>query len=265
VKNPLDSTFENRDPYGILGVATGAAPADIRKAYLRLARRHHPNLFATDPEKYRAATALMQEINAAYELLSDPGRRGLWDRQHSIAPHLGRVARRERELKKYFDSELVARVIRKYNGFVSSLRTAAERKKATQQIRKFQTSRAGTAYITGLASLHYREVMDFLRQDKRVSFFDDGLVEIMLLYERAFEVYPSSVFITYAWLCHQENGGKFPPELDVRPSPSQQQSVVRLRLPGPRGDPAPAESNSVRRFGSQVWDWLMARPGERRS
>jgi hypothetical protein len=261
VKNPLDSTFDHKDPYRILGVAAGAAAADIRKAYLGLARRHHPNLFATDPEKYRAATALMQEINCAYELLSDSQRRGLWDRQHAVAPQPARGTRREQELKKYFDAELVARVIRRYNGFVSSLRTAEERKKATRQIRKFQASRAGTSYITGLASLHYREVMDFLKQDKRVSFFDDGLVEIMLLYERAFEVYPSSVFITYAWLCHQENGGKFPPGLDVRPA--QEQSVVRLRLPGPRGE-AP-ESKPEKGFASQVWDWLMEKPGERRS
>jgi len=263
VKNPLDSTFDYRDPYQILGVAAGAAAADIRKAYLRLAKRNHPNLFATDPEKYRSSTALMQDINVAYELLSDTHRRELWDRQHAVAPQPARGTRREQELKKYFDAELVARVIRKYSGFVSSLRTADERKKATRQIRKFQASRAGTEYIRGLASLQYREVMDFLKSDKRVSFFDDGLVEIMLLYERAFEVAPSSVFITYAWLCHQENRGKFPPGLQVRPSPAPEQGIVRLRLSGPRGDSPGAKTEKG--FASQVWEWLMEKPGERPS
>ena len=134
MKNPLDSSFDNRDPYKVLGVAAGAATADIRRAYLGLARRNHPNLFATDPEKYRASTELMQDINAAYELLSDLHRRELWDRQHSVAPNLGRVARREQELKKYYDARLLQRVIRKYNGFVSALRTAEERQQATRSI-----------------------------------------------------------------------------------------------------------------------------------
>ncbi|GEM_PF-854661 len=264
MKNPLDSTFDHKDPYKVLGVAPGAAPADIRKAYLGLAKRNHPNLFATDPQKYRDSTELMRDINCAYELLGDPGRRELWDRQHSVAPCPGRAARRERELKKYFDAELVARVIRRYNGFVSSLSTAKERQNATGKIEKFQASRAGSAYIRRLAALHYREVMDFLKQDKRVSFFDDGLVEIMLLYERAFEVSPSSVFITYAWLCYQENHGKFPAGLEVRRTPAQEQGVVRLRLPGPRGESA-ADSRRAKGFGSQVWEWLMEKPGQRRS
>jgi hypothetical protein len=266
VKNPLDSTFDNRDPYKILGVAAGAATADIRRAYLGLAKRNHPNLFATDPEKYRASTALMQDINAAYELLSDPGRRELWDRQHSIAPHLGRVARREQELKKYYDAELLQRVIRKYNGFVSSLRTAEEREKATRMIQKFQASQAGSAYIRELVARHYEEVMELLKSDKRISVYDDGLVEIMLLYKGAFEVSPGSVFITYAYLCYRDYRGGFPAGLGRRRQPAQgpTEGVVRLRLPGPRGDSAASGSKLGKGFGSQVWEWLMAKPGERR-
>jgi curved DNA-binding protein CbpA len=264
MKNPLDSTFDNRNPYKILGVAVGASAADIRKAYLGLARRHHPNLFATDPEKYRSSTELMQDINCAYELLSDPQRRELWDRQHSVVPSPGRVARREQELKKYFDAELLQRVIRKYNGFVGSLRTPEERQKATRRIEKFQASRAGSAYIEELASRHYRDVMEFLKTDKRISVYDDGLVEIMHLYKGAFEVSPGSVFITYAYLCHRDNRGKFPAGLEARRPPSQEEGgVVRLRLAGPRGDPA-SGSKPAKGFGSQVWEWLMEKPGKRR-
>lgn len=263
MKNPLDSTFDHKDPYKVLGVAAGAAPADIRKAYLGLAKLNHPNLFATDPEKYRASTELMQDINCAYELLSDPHRRELWDRQHSLAPRPAQATRREQELRKYYDPDLIQRVMRKYYEFVGSLSTAGERKKATRRIQKFQASRAGTAYLRGLAALHYREVMDFLKHDKRISFYDDGLVEIMLLYEGAFEVSLTSVFITYAFLCHRENRGKFPAGLDTRRTPSREQGgVVRLRLPGPRGVSA---SKPARGFRSQVWEWLMEKPGERRS
>ncbi|MBN2465770.1 J domain-containing protein [candidate division WOR-3 bacterium] len=259
MKNPLDSTFDHRDPYKILGVAPGAAAADIRKAYLGLARRHHPNLFATDPEKYRASTTRMQEINCAYELLSDPHRRGLWDRQHSVAPHLGRVARREQELKKFYDAELLARVIRQYNAFVSSLGTARERQQETLRIQKFQTTRRGSAYIRELITRHYREVMDFLRSDKRISFFDDGLVQIMFLYAGAYEVSPGDVFVTYAYLCHRDNHGGLPPGLEARPPRAEEPGVVRLRLPGPHGA---STAKPAKGFGSQVWDWLMEKPGE---
>jgi hypothetical protein len=261
VKNPLDSTFDHKDPYKILGVAAGAAPADIRKAYLGLAKRNHPNLFATDPEKYRASTELMQDINCAYELLSDPHRRELWDRQHSITAR--EPSRRGREVARYYDAELVQRVIRKYNGFVSSLRTAEERRKATRKIEKFQTSRAGAAYIRELVARQYREVMDFLKSDKRISLYDDGLVQIMFLYEGAYEVSPGDIFITYAYLCRRDYHGGFPAGLDAKrtPAPDTGDGVVRLRLPGPRGD---ARSKPAKGFGAQVWEWLMAKPGDHR-
>jgi hypothetical protein len=262
VKNPLDTTFDNKDPYRTLGVAAGAATADIRKAYLGLAKRNHPNLFATDPEKYRSSTLLMQDINAAYELLSDPHRRGLWDRQHSVAPQPARGTRRERELRRYYDPELIQRVIRKYNGFVSSLGSARERQQATRKITKFQTSRAGAAYIRELVTRHYKEVMGFLKSDKRISLYDDGLVQIMFLYEGAYEISPGDVFITYAYLCHRDYHGGFPAGLDARPTPAPGtgDGIVRLRLPGPQGDSSP---RSAKGFGGQVWEWLMAKPGTR--
>jgi len=263
VKNPLDSTFDKKDPYKILGVTAGASPADIRRAYLGLARCNHPNLFATDAEKYRTSTELMQDINAAYELLSDPGRRELWNRQHAVVPSPGRATRREQELRKYYDAQLLQRVIRMYNGFVSSLLTAEERLRATRRIEKFQVSRAGSAYIRELATRHYREVMEFLKSDKRISVYDDGLVEIMLLYKGAFEVSPGSVFVTYAYICYRDNHGRIPAGLDARPTPQPGtgDGVIRLRLPGPRCDSA---SKPTKGLGTQVWEWLMAKPGDHR-
>jgi len=270
VKNSLDSTFDRKDPYKTLGVAPGATPAEIRKTYIGLAKRNHQDLFATDPEKYRSSTRLMQDINAAYELLSDPARRQLWDRQHPavVKPRAAPPAAppRTQVESRYYDPELVNRVLRKYNEFVGSLRTAAERQKATRKIGKFQTSRAGSAYIRGLVDLQYREVMDFLKLDRRVSVFDDELVAIMFLYEGSFEVSPSGLFITYAYILYRENRGKFPPGLDGgrRPSPGQHADVVQLRLPGSRGDDASSGSKPDKGLGSQVWEWLMAKPGSRR-
>lgn len=66
---------EFRDYYGILGVAKSATPAEIKKAFRKLARMHHPDVAAdkaTAEEKFK-------EINEAYEVLSDPEKRKKYD------------------------------------------------------------------------------------------------------------------------------------------------------------------------------------------
>lgn len=62
------------DPYEVLGVPRGASRAEIRRAYLTLARRHHPDR-GGDP-------AAMQAVNAAWAVLGDPARRRAWDAEH---------------------------------------------------------------------------------------------------------------------------------------------------------------------------------------
>lgn len=69
---------KKEDPKGLyatLGVALDAGEADIRKAYRRLALRWHPDKNPDNP----AATAEFQKISAAYEVLSDQGRREMYD------------------------------------------------------------------------------------------------------------------------------------------------------------------------------------------
>jgi DnaJ-class molecular chaperone len=63
------------DYYEILGVEREAAPADIKRAFRRLARELHPDVNGHDPEaeeKFKAAAE-------AYEVLSDPERRRVYD------------------------------------------------------------------------------------------------------------------------------------------------------------------------------------------
>ena len=56
------------DYYKILGVDKSASQEDIRKAFKKLARKHHPDLNPNDPDAKRR----FQEINEANEVLGDP-------------------------------------------------------------------------------------------------------------------------------------------------------------------------------------------------
>ena len=64
-----------RDYYETLGVSRGASEDDLKKAYRRLAKQYHP-----DANKDQGAEARFIEINEAYETLSDPQKRALYDR-----------------------------------------------------------------------------------------------------------------------------------------------------------------------------------------
>ncbi len=66
---------EFKDYYAVLGVQRDASEAEIKKAFRRLARQHHPDL-AKDK---RAAEEKFKEINEAYEVLSDPQKRKRYD------------------------------------------------------------------------------------------------------------------------------------------------------------------------------------------
>jgi len=64
------------DPYKALGVAKDATAAQIRSAYRKLAKQHHPDLNPGDAE----AEQRFKTVSAANDLLSDPDRRGRFDR-----------------------------------------------------------------------------------------------------------------------------------------------------------------------------------------
>ncbi len=67
------------DPYRILGLLRGASATQVKAAYRRLAKRYHPDGEHGDETAFLA-------VQAAYQLLADPIRRGDWDRAHAPGP-----------------------------------------------------------------------------------------------------------------------------------------------------------------------------------
>ena len=65
-----------RDYYDVLGVARGASEADVKKAYRRLAMKHHPDRNPGDA----ASEEKFKEASEAYEVLSDGEKRERYDR-----------------------------------------------------------------------------------------------------------------------------------------------------------------------------------------
>lgn len=67
--------MEFKDYYATLGVAKTASEKEIKQAFRKLARKHHPDVNPGD----KAAEAKFKEINEAYEVLGDPAKRKKYD------------------------------------------------------------------------------------------------------------------------------------------------------------------------------------------
>ena len=67
--------MEFKDYYKVLGVERSASDDEIKKAFRRLARKHHPDI-----SKASDASARMQELNEAHEVLRDKEKRAAYDR-----------------------------------------------------------------------------------------------------------------------------------------------------------------------------------------
>ncbi|HRY90301.1 MAG TPA: molecular chaperone DnaJ, partial [Rubrivivax sp.] len=78
-----------RDYYDVLGVPRNASDDDIKKAYRKLAMKHHPD--RNQGDKAKAAEERFKEAKEAYEMLSEPQKRAAYDQfgHAGVDPNMG--------------------------------------------------------------------------------------------------------------------------------------------------------------------------------
>ncbi|MFD2583641.1 DnaJ C-terminal domain-containing protein [Pedobacter vanadiisoli] len=85
------------DYYKILDLKKDASTEDIKKAYRKLARKHHPDLNPNNEE----ANKKFQEINEANEVLSDPEKRKKYDKYGKDWQHADQLDAQEQQRRQY--------------------------------------------------------------------------------------------------------------------------------------------------------------------
>jgi DnaJ-class molecular chaperone len=135
-----------KDPYHVLGVAPTASAAEIKKAYLRLAKKHHPDL---NPG-VKHAEEQFKEISAANDFLSDPEKRRRFD-----AGEIDATGAERAEQKYYRDfAQSAGHPYESASGYADF----AETDILSQLFRR----RAQEARRAPGADLHYHLAIDFL-------------------------------------------------------------------------------------------------------
>jgi curved DNA-binding protein len=86
-----------RDLYEILGVSRTASQDDVKKAFRRLAKQYHPDV---NPGN-KGAEEKFKELTAAFEVISDPKRRKLYDEFGADALRTGFDERRAEEVRRW--------------------------------------------------------------------------------------------------------------------------------------------------------------------
>jgi DnaJ-class molecular chaperone len=75
----MSDADEARDYYQLLGIIRTANADQIRAAFHRFAREHHPDNFVGSPEESERHTELYQHGSEAYRVLCDPMKRKIYD------------------------------------------------------------------------------------------------------------------------------------------------------------------------------------------
>lgn len=90
-------TNQGASLYDVLGVDRNATPEEIKKAYRKMALKHHPDKNPNNPE----ATEKFKEVNHAHSILADPGKREIYDKYGSMGLYIAEQFGEE-NVKLYF-------------------------------------------------------------------------------------------------------------------------------------------------------------------
>ena len=100
IKAKIDEARKEMSFYELLGIReTGNLP-EIKQAYKQLARKYHPDV--SPPDRVVEYTERFILVQEAYETLSDPSSRALYDRDLALGIHLAFSARRRYQYDEVF-------------------------------------------------------------------------------------------------------------------------------------------------------------------
>ena len=76
---------KRKDLYKILGIERSASSDDIKRAYRKLALKHHPDRHSqAEPEIREEEEKKFKEVSSAYTVLSDPRKKSRYDNGHDL-------------------------------------------------------------------------------------------------------------------------------------------------------------------------------------
>jgi energy-coupling factor transporter ATP-binding protein EcfA2 len=85
---------ERRDLYDVLGVSRDATPEQLKKTFIKLVKKWHPD---RNPDNKDESTEHFKEISEAYEILRDPEQRAAYDKYGFSARNLGATKQQRKE------------------------------------------------------------------------------------------------------------------------------------------------------------------------